>query len=294
MSYIVLARKYRPKKFSAVVGQDHIARTLKNALRLDKLAHAYILSGPRGVGKTTIARILAKTLNCTNSVDNEPCDKCPVCVEVNKGSFLDIIEIDGASNRGIDEIRALRDNVRFTPVAGKYKVYIIDEAHQITTDAYNALLKTIEEPPGHVLFLLATTDPHKIPATIFSRCQRFVFRPLTESEIKGHLITIIEKEGVSVESEVLEMISSAASGSIRDALSILDQLISFSQGSIKMDDVRYLLGFLPDELVVSILNSIAAHKPPEVLKSLDDVFSSGHDLSQLARNLLDVFTGYCL
>ncbi|MFH1282795.1 MAG: DNA polymerase III subunit gamma/tau [bacterium] len=289
MGYLVLARKYRPKAFSEVIGQDHISRTLINALKLNKLAHAYIFSGPRGVGKTTMARILAKALNCQKNDTQEPCNECAACIEINKGSFIDIIEIDGASNRGIDEMRTLRENVKFTPVSGKYKVYIIDEAHQITQDAYNALLKTLEEPPGHILFILATTDPHKIPVTIFSRCQRFVFHPLSANDTLNHISVIATKEGITAEAEVLPMIALAANGSLRDALSILDQLISFSQGNIKVEDVRFILGYLPDECITQMLASISNHNPGEVLNLLDEMFQQGFDLSQLAKNILECF-----
>lgn len=289
MSYLVLARKYRPRVFGEVIGQDHISRTLVNAMTLKKLAHAYIFSGPRGVGKTTMARILAKALNCKASSSVDPCNTCPTCVEITKGSFIDIIEIDGATNRGIDEIRALRENVKFTPVAGTYKVYIIDEAHQITVDAYNALLKTIEEPPGHVLFILATTDPHKIPVTIFSRCQRFVFRPLSAASIEAHLRDIAGREAITAEDGVFPLVAGSAGGSLRDALSVLDQLISFSQGTITEQDARYILGYLPGEYVTSVLEAVARHSPKDALAGLDEIFRQGHDLAQLARNILECF-----
>ncbi|MBD3271730.1 MAG: DNA polymerase III subunit gamma/tau, partial [Elusimicrobia bacterium] len=224
MSYLVLARKYRPQKFEEMIGQDPVTKTLKNAISLNKIAHAYLFSGPRGVGKTSTARLFAKILNCMNNHGNavEPCGTCQNCQEITAGNAMDVMEIDGASNRGIEDIRNLRENVKFTPSTSRYKIYIIDEAHQITHDAYNALLKTIEEPPPHVLFILATTEPQKIPATILSRCQRYRFRLIPFEEIVRHLRRIAGQEDLKINNDALQLITKAAGGSMRDGLSILD------------------------------------------------------------------------
>jgi DNA polymerase-3 subunit gamma/tau len=230
MGNLVLYRKYRPKRFAEIVGQEHVVRTLTNAIASGMVSHAYLFAGPRGCGKTTIARLLAKAVNCKNRKEGEaePCNQCDSCLEINQGNAMDLIEIDAASNRGIDEIRDLRDGIRFVPTKSKYKVFIIDESHQLTREAANALLKTLEEPPSHAIFVLATTEVHKMIPTIVSRCQRFDFRRLKVPEIIGRLETILEKEKINFEKEALNLIALAASGSIRDAESLLDEVVSFS------------------------------------------------------------------
>ncbi|MEW6040270.1 MAG: DNA polymerase III subunit gamma/tau, partial [Elusimicrobiota bacterium] len=258
MAYLVLARKYRPQKFNEIVGQSHVSKVLQNAIKVNRIAHAYIFAGPRGTGKTTTARIFAKALNCKSLTSDEPCDKCDFCAEIKNGYSVDVLEIDGASNRGIDEIRALRENVKFAPANLKYKIYIIDEAHQITEAAFNALLKTLEEPPEHVIFMLATTEPQKIPDTILSRCQRFKFRPLSDVEIANNLKEIIKKEKFSVDENAAGLISRAANGSIRDSLSILDQIVSYSPDeAITKETVRELLGLTPLEVIETLFEFAA-------------------------------------
>jgi DNA polymerase-3 subunit gamma/tau len=247
MSYTVFALKWRPKNFDEIIGQNHIVATLKNAILKNRLAHAYLFAGPRGVGKTSTARILAKALNCKVGPTAQPCLKCPSCNEIATGRSLDCIEIDGASNRGIDEIRVLRENVKFSPVGGKFKIYIIDEVHMLTQEAFNALLKTLEEPPEFVKFIFATTAPHKVIPTILSRCQRFDFRRIPALEISAQLERIASSEKVAVEEEVLFAIAKSSDGSLRDAESVLDQLISFSKEKISLKDVVSVLGLVEQE-----------------------------------------------
>ncbi|MCL1901723.1 MAG: DNA polymerase III subunit gamma/tau, partial [Firmicutes bacterium] len=252
MSYLVLARKFRPQNFDEVIGQEHISQTLKNAISENRIAHAYLFSGPRGCGKTTMARILAKALNCKNGPTANPCGVCENCVEIGKSANIDVLEIDGASNNGIDEIRALRENVKFSAANSKYKIYIIDEAHQITTQAFNALLKTLEEPPAHVVFILATTEQHKIPVTILSRCQRYRFKLISTKEIANAIKNIGQKEGFEIDDDALSIVVSASGGSMRDALSLLDQAVSSSVGKITGDYIRGLLGLLPKEIIALV------------------------------------------
>ena len=289
MPYIVLARRWRPQRFEDVVGQEHVTRTLQNAIAAGRIAHAYLFSGPRGVGKTTVARILAKAVNCQTGPSPEPCGKCDTCKEISAGSSIDVIEIDAASNRGIDEIRELRENVRYTPVSGRYKVYIIDEAHMITHDAFNAFLKTLEEPPEYVIFILATTEPRKIPATILSRCQRFDFRMLNRQEIINRLRKLAEADDISAEDEALSLIADSADGAMRDAESILDQLISSGKGKLETEEVSRLLGLgayrLLDQLVEKILQSDSAGS----LETLSVLADYGADLSQCLKRLVSYF-----
>ena len=289
MPYVVLARRWRPQLFKAVVGQEHVTKTLQNAISADRIAHAYLFSGPRGVGKTSVARIFAKAVNCREGLRTEPCEKCATCMEISSGRSIDVIEIDAASNRGIDEIRELRESVKFAPVSGRYKVYIIDEAHMLTIEAFNALLKTLEEPPEHVIFILATTEPHKLPATIISRCQRFDFRMLVHKEIVDRLRTLTEADNFSVDDEALSLIAESADGAMRDAESILDQLLSFGGGKIQTEEISKLLGFgtyhLLNQLVANILQSDSA----ESLKSLNSLADQGADLSQCLKKLVSYF-----
>ncbi|MDD5195875.1 MAG: DNA polymerase III subunit gamma/tau, partial [Candidatus Omnitrophica bacterium] len=244
MSYTVFALKWRPQDFESIVGQNHIVTTLKNAIQRNRLAHAYLFAGPRGVGKTSTARILARALNCKEGPTLNPCGKCPSCIEIAQGRSFDVIEIDGASNRGIDEIRVLRENVKFPPTSGKFKIYIIDEVHQITPDGFNALLKTLEEPPPFVKFIFATTHPQKVIPTILSRCQRLDFRRIPVVEIIAQLERIARQEKIEIDKEVLFAIAKSSDGSLRDAESLLDQLSSFSKEKISLKDIVSVLGIV--------------------------------------------------
>jgi DNA polymerase-3 subunit gamma/tau len=288
MSYLVLARKYRPQSFDDLVGQEHVGQTLVNALASKRIAHAYVLSGPRGCGKTTTARILARALNCVKGPTATPCGECPQCIEIANGSSTDdVLEIDGASNRGIDQIRELRETVKYAPARSRYRVIIIDEAHQISKDGFNALLKTLEEPPPHVVFMMATTESQKIPETILSRCQRFHLRSITLSDIFDRLKRIVEAEQIPVEEPALREVARSAHGSLRDALSLLDQVIAFAPQGVTVEDVRKLLGLLPGEFVRDFTATIESGEPAKVLQAVQTAIEDGLDLSQLAEDLLD-------
>lgn len=288
MSYLVLARKYRPQSFDDLVGQEHVAKTLVNALASGRLAHAYVLSGPRGCGKTTTARILARALNCVKGPTPNPCGECPQCVEIANGSSTDdVLEIDGASNRGIDQIRELRETVKYAPARSRYRVIIIDEAHQISKDGFNALLKTLEEPPPHVVFMMATTESQKIPETILSRCQRFQLRSIHLTDIFDRLKSIVGSEKLNVEDAALHEVARSAHGSLRDALSLLDQVIAFSPQGAQVADVRNLLGLLPGEFVRHFTETLQSGETTRVLQAVQSAIEDGLDLSQLAEDLLD-------
>ncbi len=289
MSYIVFARKYRPQLFDEIVGQSHITTTLKNAISQGRVAHAYIFAGPRGIGKTTTARILAKAINCESGPTSEPCNSCPSCREITQGSSLDILEIDGASNRGIDEIRNLRDNIKFAPSKGRFKLYIIDEVHMLTAEAFNALLKTLEEPPAHVKFIFATTQPHKVPLTILSRCQRFDFRRLSTKDILGNLKEIVKKENLHVLDEALILIARHADGSMRDGQVILDQMISFTEGRIELEDVVKILGIVDEDILFGLSDSINKKDAVKALKIIDDLINEGKDVSLVISSLIEHF-----
>jgi len=286
-----LYRKYRPSKFSEIVGQEHIKRLLKNALEKRKINHAYIFAGPRGTGKTTTARILAKSLNCENNQFGEPCNECSSCKAIDSSSHLDVIELDAASNRGIDEIRRIRDGVNFAPVMGKYKVYIIDEVHMLTREAFNALLKTLEEPPEHVVFILATTNPEKIPPTIISRCHVLEFRNISKDEMMIRLKEISKVEGYDISDDALEKIIKKASGGMRDALSILEQVVRYSGGEITGETVNEALGLVSDEVVSKFLKSILMGDSSEIEKILDTVYLERGDfdtfLSQVVEKAIE-------
>jgi len=285
MSYQVLARKYRPQTFEDIVGQAHVATTLTNALKNQKVAHAYLFSGPRGVGKTTAARVLAKALNCAKGPTAVPCNECDSCLRIAQGQeMVDVLEIDAASNRGIEEIRELRENVRYAPARSRYKVYIVDEAHQITHDAFNAFLKTLEEPPEHAVFILATTEHQKIPATILSRCQLFRFKRVSPDELAGHLGKILKSEKVSAEPEALARLARAAGGSVRDSLSLLDQALAYASGSLSAKQVEILLGFLPDEFLVGFASALLERKPAGVLDWVRQLVEEGWDIPQFIRD----------
>ncbi len=285
--YLVIARKYRPRTFDEVVGQDHVATTLKNAITLNRVGHAYLFTGPRGVGKTSMARIFAKALNCKDGPTLTPCGKCQACADIETARSLDVLEIDGASNRGIDEIRALRENAKFSPALGKFKIYIIDEVHQITNDGFNALLKTLEEPPAHVKFVFATTASHKVPATILSRCQRFDFRAIPSERIASTLKEICKKEKIKIEDEALFAIAKAADGSLRDSQSILDQIASSSGEKIAKDDVTRSLGSLDEETLFKVTDAIAGRDAKTALLTLDAVLKEGKDPALFLERLLE-------
>ncbi|WP_456426539.1 DNA polymerase III subunit gamma/tau [Desulfurobacterium sp.] len=286
MGYLAIPRKYRPSRFSDVVGQEHVTETIKNAIKTGKIAHAYIFAGPRGVGKTTTARIIAKALNCENPRDGEPCNACSICNAINKGAFPDVIEIDAASNRGIDQIRELRETVFYSPTRGKYKVYIIDEFHMLTKEAFNALLKTLEEPPEHVVFILATTELDKIPATILSRCQRFLFKKVPENRIIETLADICGKESVNFETEALKLTAVASEGCLRDAESLLDQLIALSSGNITAEVASRFLGVLGSNILKNLLEKGFTGDRKGLKELLDQLESTGYNPSTITRQLL--------
>ena len=294
MANLVLYRKYRPQTFAEIIGQEHVVQTLTNAISSGMISHAYLFSGPRGTGKTTMARLLAKAVNCQNRKENqyEPCNKCNSCLETTEGRSLDLIEIDAASHRGIDEIRELRDGIKFAPTKSKYKVFILDEAHQLSKDAANALLKTLEEPPSHAIFVLATTEIQKMIPTIISRCQRFDFRRLTLLEIIQRLEIISKKEGVKIERAALELIALNSGGSIRDAESLLDQTLTFSGtlgrgGEIKTGDIKDLLGLVEINSVSKFCDFLSEKKAPEAINFLNEIFERGSDLQEFAKALIN-------
>ncbi len=289
MEYLIYARKFRPQTFEEIVGQETITTTLKNAIRQERVPQSFLFSGPRGVGKTSTARILAKALNCKEGPTEKPCGKCVSCKEIEQGNSMDVLEVDGASNRGIEEIRTLRENVKFKPSAGRYKIYIIDEVHSLTGDAFNALLKTLEEPPAHVKFIFATTESHKVPLTILSRCQRLQFKRISVPEAVEKLEKIAQKEKLKYEKNTLFMIARATEGALRDAESLLDQLASFSEGKIKEEDVLTLLGLAPEEMYVSVLAAIRGKKGDEIFGLVKKLYEEGADLAQFAKGLFEVF-----
>jgi DNA polymerase-3 subunit gamma/tau len=288
MSYQVLARKYRPQKFSEVIGQDHVTRTLKNAIEQGRIAHGYIFSGHRGIGKTTIARILAMALNCQsqNHPVPEPCGVCDSCREIRAGNSVDVIEIDAATNRGIDEIRELREAARYRPARDRFKIYILDEAHQITDAAFNALLKTLEEPPGHIVFMMATTQPEDIPQTIRSRCQHFSFHAVRFDEIVQQLRDIAKQEGIKADDNALAMLAEVGDGSMRDALSIMDQAIACCGTTLSGDVVRGLVGSVPSDVLEDVMDAVARNSSEDVLRTIDRLLVEGQSAQHFARQML--------
>ncbi len=287
MSYLVLARTWRPETFSDVVGQKHVVLTLSAAVRSDRTAHAYLFTGPRGVGKTTIARILAKALNCETGPTDEPCGECVSCAEIASGKSLDVIEIDGASNRKIEDARSIRETVQYAPLSGRMKVYIIDEAHMLTREAFNALLKTLEEPPPHVVFIMATTEPGKIPETIASRCQRFDFHRISSADIEARLSQIAEAEGFGIEGGALKLVAARADGSMRDAVSLLDQLVSVDAGRVTVDDVARVLGIPDIDVFFSLTDAVASSDTSATLSALEAAMAAGFDARDLIEGLLE-------
>lgn len=289
MSYLVYARKFRPQTFEEVLGQELVTVTLRNAIRQERIPQSFLFSGPRGVGKTSMARILAKALNCEKGVTDQPCGQCTACVEIAQGSSLDVLEIDGASNRGIDEIRNLRETVKFKPVTGRVKIYIIDEVHMLTSEAFNALLKTLEEPPAHVKFIFATTEPHKVPLTILSRCQRFNFRRIPTQVIVRKLEEIAKSENLMCEKKVFFLIAKASEGALRDAEGLLDQLASFSKGKITEEDVLLMLGLSSEEVLLEVLTALKEKNVEKVFTLIRQLHEGGKDMVLFAKELLEVF-----
>ncbi|NIA22819.1 MAG: DNA polymerase III subunit gamma/tau [Proteobacteria bacterium] len=289
MSYLVFARKYRPESFDEIIGQEHITITLSNAIKLKRIAHAYLFTGPRGTGKTSTARIFSKSLNCEKGPTPEPCQKCFNCMEIKKGISPDVIEIDGASNRGIDQIRELKENVMFSPIKSRYKIFIIDEVHMLTREAFNALLKILEEPPSHVIFIFATTEPHKVPETIISRCQRFDFRRLTVSEISNQLKSIADNENLKITEEAIDKIANLSEGCLRDAEGFLDKASSFAKNNITGKIIDRLSG-IPDFAVYdSLIKAIYTSSQSEITNTVHGIYNRGYNLNIFLQQLIKYF-----
>lgn len=294
MSYVIFARKYRPMTFEKMIGQKHVVQTLMNAVKNNRVAQAYIFSGMRGVGKTTTARILAKALNCQNGPTHDPCNNCEFCKEINEDRSVDVLEIDGASNRGIDEVRSLREGVKYKPIRSRYKVIIIDEVHMLTREAFNALLKTLEEPPPHTIFIFATTEFHKVPATIISRCQHFEFKKISQKDIINHLLDITKKENITISSYGLSMIAEAADGSLRDAQSLLDQAVSYSGENISDEDLKEILGAISREVLFDFSSAVLDEEPDRVFPLVERVIQNGYDLRFFYKELIQHFRNLLL
>ena len=287
MAYQALYRKWRPQTFDDMVGQSAVTHTLKNAISNHKTSHAYLFTGPRGTGKTSAAKVFAKAINCPNQTNGEPCNECEICKGITNGTIGDVIEIDAASNNGVEEIRDIRDKARYAPTQAEYKIYIIDEVHMLSTGAFNALLKTLEEPPQKVIFILATTEPHKIPATIISRTQRFDFRRITSQEIIDRLAYILGQEGIEYEADALSVVARCANGGMRDALSLLDQMISFGDGKVTLDEAIQVSGSLTDDLMIDFVKDLQETKAEEALEKLQQLFKIGKEASRLVEEWLE-------
>ena len=284
MTYQALYRQWRPRAFNEIVGQPHVSRTLHNAIAAGRISHAYLFCGPRGTGKTSTAKILAKAVNCNGS-GAEPCNVCTLCAAIDNGTSMDVVEIDAASNRGIDEMRDLKEKIRFSPGEGRYRVYIVDEVHMLTNEAFNALLKTLEEPPRHILFILATTEPHKVPLTVLSRCQRYDFRPVGQGDIQARLREVVAGSGLSAESGALQVIARIAEGSLRDALGVLDQTANMGDGEITLAGIHQILGTVHQDVLEQLSNHLLAARAGEILRLVSELQAQGKDLRLLARDL---------
>jgi DNA polymerase-3 subunit gamma/tau len=289
VSYVSLYRKYRSQRFADLCGQEHVTVTLQNSVRGNRVAHAYVFCGPRGTGKTSAARLLAKALNCQRGPAPEPCDECESCLEIRAGSSLDVIEIDAASHRGIDDVRAIREAVAYHPVQGRYKVYVIDEVHMLTGEAFNALLKTLEQPPAHVVFILATTEAHKVPATILSRCQRFDFRRGGIEQLRERLLQVIAAEGIAAEDAAVDLLARHASGSWRDALSLLEQAVAYAGNEVTAEAVRTVLGLVDEEVLSEVAGCVCQGKADRALELIEETMAAGKDPRQLLRDLTEHF-----
>jgi DNA polymerase-3 subunit gamma/tau len=289
MAYKALYRTYRPSDFSEIAGQEHIVRTFQNALKNNKIAHAYLFSGPRGTGKTSIAKIIAKAVNCEHAPTENPCNECDICKGIDDNTISDVIEIDAASNNGVDEIREIRDKVKYLPGVAKYKVYIIDEVHMLSTGAFNALLKTLEEPPKHVIFILATTEPHKIPATIHSRCQRFDFRGVSIKDMIKRMNIIIKEEQIDITKEAVRVIAENAEGGMRDAISLLDQLVSYTNQTITVNDIHAIRGSVSSEHLIEITEAIYHNDAVKAIQIMDELIAMGKETPRLVENLIHFY-----
>jgi DNA polymerase-3 subunit gamma/tau len=288
MPYLSLYRKYRSQNFDEIVGQEHVTTTLRNAIERGRIAHAYLFSGPRGTGKTSAARIMAKCINCESGPTPTPCNTCPVCTAITKDKLFDVIEIDAASNRGIDDVRDLKEKVRVPPSQARRKVYIIDEVHMLTREAFNALLKTLEEPPEHVLFIMATTEPQKLPPTILSRCQRFDFRRLTDAEIAGHIRSLCSREGYTIDDGAADLIVKSADGSMRDSISILDQLVSFSDGAITAADATLMFGLVEKSEIITFMEAVFSADAQQAFELFQKFFDAGKSFSLFLRLVMEL------